>query len=45
MTLSSGIRLIDAIPKEPTQYNVNFDSVDSKSDVAPFRIVSWERQT
>ena len=39
--LVSGIRLlIDAIPKEPAQYNVNFDSVDSKSDVAPFRIVN-----
>ena len=39
--LVSGIRLlIDAIPKEPAQYNVNFDSDDSKSDVAPFRIVN-----
>lgn len=39
--LVSGIRLlIDAIPKEPAQYNVNFESVDSKSDVAPFRIVN-----
>ena len=37
--LVSGIHLlIDAIPKEPAQNNVNFDSVDSKSDVAPFSV-------